>query len=80
MTDRKKQAKLSLGNQDDDPRCLSKKEPDVYETIAWTAGMVANPTVEKVYQICGTSDDLAHMKQHEIKAAIHKVLHEKNRE
>lgn len=65
---------LSLGGE---PKCLSETEPETYNVISWAINMTPNPTVESIYKICGAAEELNHLGQREIKAAITKVLEQK---
>lgn len=66
---------LSLGG--DKPQCLSETEPETYGVITWAINMTPNPTVESIYKICSAADELHHLDQGEVMAAIAKALEQK---
>lgn len=66
---------LSLGG--DKPECLSEAEPEIYNVIIWAINMTPKPTIDSIYKICGTADELSHLDPSQVKAAIAKALEEK---
>lgn len=66
---------LSLSG--DKPQCLSETEPETYGVITWAINMTPSPTVESIYKICGAADELHHLDQREVKAAIATALEHK---
>ncbi|MFN3828349.1 MAG: hypothetical protein ACK4NR_12085 [Micavibrio sp.] len=77
MKQEKQDASNTLSLDGPKSLCLSETDPEVYGVISWAINMVPNPTLENIYKMCVSADEMSHLKPLEIRAAIGKALEEK---